>query len=232
MKKGFSSWAVSGMCFLGGICWLPTNAFSWSPPDGFVDTPYLWTNNLEFDGCVGTGMSLAEGLRLDPREISLPPNAQNGNIFVRRYWAPNDSGGRTRDDIAAYLQGHWRRVITTNDWYGNSQVNALDTADLEVSTQVKIECSGQGALSKGTAIIPFDEVFANSADETKPIIVLVTPTNAACKGIAVVKTGINEQYNGETVSGFCALELNGGRSNATFNWQAIGTAKVEEKVKQ
>ena len=175
---------------------------------------------------LGQGLEMSDGmLNLTPQDSGLPPNAQNGDIFVRRYYANDDH--EWRDDIAAYLQGQWRRVLTTNDWHDNPIVNgnALATADLEVSTPVKIECSGQSVLSKGTAIIPFDEVFANSADETKPIIVLVTPTDAACKGIAVVKTGINEQYNGETVSGFCALELNGGRSDATFNWQAIATRK-------
>lgn len=88
-----------------------------------------------------------------------------------------------------------------------------------------IQCTGQSALSKGMAIIPFDETFAGSVDAAKPIIVLVTPTDAACKGIAVVKTGINEQIEGKTVSGFCVVELNGGESGSTFNWQALGTRK-------
>lgn len=93
------------------------------------------------------------------------------------------------------------------------------------SASASIQCSGQSALSKGTAIVPFDDAFAGSVDAAKPIIVLVTPTDAACKGIAVVKTGINEQLEGKTVSGFCAVELNGGGSDSTFNWQALGTRK-------
>ncbi|MEJ2745709.1 MAG: hypothetical protein P8123_08520 [bacterium] len=95
----------------------------------------------------------------------------------------------------------------------------------DTSSGSSIQCTGQSALSRGTAIVLFDDSFVDSVDETKPVIVLVTPTDAACEGIAVVRTGINEQVGDRTLSGFYAVELNDGDSASTFNWQAIGTRK-------
>ena len=201
-----------------------------------ISTPYIWTNNLEFDGAVGNSMDsqtvgIGEMLNLAARNISLPANGTNGNMFVRHYWAPKDNGGngRYRDDLALFAEGHWYRLITEDYWYGNpvTQRGTANTADSQVSTPVKIECSGQGMLSKGQAAILFDETFATSVDKDKPVLVLVTPTSANCKGIAVVRKAVGEEIDGKTVSGFLALELNGGKSNSTFDWQAIGTTKVE-----
>ena len=74
--------------------------------------------------------------------------------------------------------------------------------------------SGGGELVEGTCTIELDPEFLEHViiDKENPMRVLVTPTDGNCNGIAVVE---------KTEAGFTVQELNGGISNATFDWQAV-----------
>jgi hypothetical protein len=117
MRNGFGFWATVGVCFFGAVFCFQSTALSqcFEPEEECISTPYIWTNDLEFDGAAGAGISLSDKMRLTPQSISLPATADNGDMFIRHYWAETQS--QWRDDIAVYLQGAWRRVLTTDDWY-------------------------------------------------------------------------------------------------------------------
>ncbi|MCX6340616.1 MAG: hypothetical protein NTX71_11975 [Candidatus Aureabacteria bacterium] len=136
------------------------------------------------------------------------------------------------------LEVHGRNILDEIDWIlenccESKSMRGAESAEGGKSSPVTAKDStilsaGQAQLSKGSAIIMFDEVFSKEADESKPVIVVVTPTSADCNGMAVMKTEINEVRKGQTFSGFYVAELNGGNSNATFNWQAVATRKSEK----
>lgn len=227
MKRAVAFWMVVGLVGLGNLLCFPSNGCceyfeylgtSYFNVESFADiiegyVGGLSAGDLSVDGETWSGSIVASYLNVESA-------AGINELTVNGIWVG------TTDFYAAFLALE-DEVDThiTND-------EMLNCGDVEgclwksgASSGASIQCSGQGALSKGMAIVPFDETFASSADATKSIIVLVTPTDAACKGIAVVKTGINKQVEGKTVSGFCAVELNGGESGSTFNWQALGTRK-------
>lgn len=203
MRNGFSFLAVVGICFLGTVFCFQSVALSQCSEPACIVTSYIYTDDLEFDGCAGGTMSV-------------------GTLTVDSIWVGTTNFYSAfldlKDDVDTHIGAD--EILDCGDVEGCSSKRVGST-----SADASIQCTGQGVLSKGTAIVLFDETFAGSVDATKPVIVLVTPTNAACEGIAVVRTGINEQVAGRTVSGFYAVELNDGESDSTFNWQAIATRK-------
>ena len=149
-----------------------------------------------------------------------------------------DVGSGNLDIGSGNLIVQERNILDEIDWIlenccESKSMRGAESAEGGKSSPVTAKDStilsaGQGQLSKGSAIIMFDEVFSKEADESKPVIVVVTQTSADCNGMAVVKTEINEVRKGQTFSGFYVAELNGGNSNATFNWQAVATRKSEK----
>jgi hypothetical protein len=94
------------------------------------------------------------------------------------------------------------------------------------STQVEIVLSGSGKLEKGEALIDFAKVeldsenksganFTDIVDPEIPLKIILTPTEPT-RGLYVA-----EKYS----QGFKAKELDGGTSNATFDWIVIGRRK-------
>ncbi len=75
---------------------------------------------------------------------------------------------------------------------------------------------GSGRLKEGRAYVEIDPVFLETVkiDRNHPYRVIVTPTDE-CNGVYVVKKD----------KGFEVIELNGGKSNATFDYQIIAYRK-------
>ncbi len=86
------------------------------------------------------------------------------------------------------------------------------------STGVEIVLSGSAKLDKGEVLVDFGQVdkdFIEIIDEAAPLKISVTPTEL-CAGLYVA-----EKYP----QGFKVKELNGGTSNAAFDWIVIGKRK-------
>ncbi|MCF8369330.1 MAG: hypothetical protein K9G76_09835 [Bacteroidales bacterium] len=81
-----------------------------------------------------------------------------------------------------------------------------------VSTDATIQTSGYATLNNGESDIAFDKTFADAVSSTAPIIVTVTPVGNS-----------NGVYLSEVSSaGFKIVENNGGKSNVSVNYIAIG----------
>lgn len=87
------------------------------------------------------------------------------------------------------------------------------------STSVDITTRGTGELKNGSTFVAFKEAFKNSISMSEPINITVTPTSET-NGVYV--TGITNE-------GFYVKENQKGKSNASFNWVAIGTKSGFEK---
>jgi hypothetical protein len=81
-----------------------------------------------------------------------------------------------------------------------------------VSTHATVQTSGYASLTNGKSNIAFDEVFANAVSSETPIVVTVTPVGNS-----------NGVYLAEVSNtGFKVIENNGGKSNVTITYIAIG----------
>jgi len=81
-----------------------------------------------------------------------------------------------------------------------------------VSTEVTIQTSGYASLINGESNINFDESFSNAVSKSEPIIVTITPTGNS-NGVYLKQVDS---------SGFKVVENNGGKSNVTITYIAIG----------
>jgi hypothetical protein len=81
-----------------------------------------------------------------------------------------------------------------------------------VSTDVTVQTSGFSTLSKGVCRIEFDDDFKRVVSPDVPVIVTVTPTGNS-NGVYVSEV---------TKDGFTVMENNGGKSNVTVTFIAIG----------
>ena len=79
------------------------------------------------------------------------------------------------------------------------------------SEQSEIVLSGSATLESGRAVISFEHMYSEIIDQTRPMKISVTLTSEA-NGIFV---------SDKTSVGFEVQELQGGTSNATFDWVAI-----------
>ena len=87
------------------------------------------------------------------------------------------------------------------------------------STDMDIVARGSASLTDGRAMITFDKTYEKAFSNDVPLTVIVTPTSE-CNGILVID---------KSASGFTAKELLNGKSNATFDWIAIGRIKGYEQ---
>jgi hypothetical protein len=83
------------------------------------------------------------------------------------------------------------------------------------SQKAEIALSGTGQLVNGSAVIVFDDISQHIISGGTPIKVTVTLT-ADAQGVYVTD---------KTIHGFTVHELNGGTSNATFDWMAVARRK-------
>jgi hypothetical protein len=90
-------------------------------------------------------------------------------------------------------------------------------------SQVWLVDQGQGQLKQGVATVTLDPIFAEmvTIDDQHPTLVQITLTGEA-KGVYVTD---------KTAYGFTVRELQGGTSNATFDWQVSALRKGYEETR-
>jgi hypothetical protein len=86
-----------------------------------------------------------------------------------------------------------------------------------------VEHFGEAALSDGRADVQLDPLFLETVtiDEEHPMKVFVQLHNEACQGAAVKKSR----------NAFSVVELNGGRSNGTFDYRVVARRKGYEDTR-
>jgi hypothetical protein len=120
-----------------------------------------------------------------------------GAFIEGENYATYSKGTSFHDGLDVHLQktGNNNTVLYTN-----------------VSTDATVQTSGYASLINGESNIAFDEVFAHAVSSETPIVVTVTPDGNS-NGVY-----LSEVSN----SGFKVIENNGGKSNVTITYIAIG----------
>ena len=119
-----------------------------------------------------------------------------------------------------YTEGGSYALYSNGDVFTNGMdVHLQDTETpsmavlyTNVSTDVTVQTSGYGTLSKGTCHIEFDDDFKKVVSADIPVVVTVTPTGN-CNGVYV---------SAVTKEGFTVVENNGGKSSVIVSFIAIG----------
>lgn len=140
-------------------------------------------------------------------------NATNG-YYALTAWNNTGTGASVR---GLYVQGHG---YATGSW----QTFLADggTGFSLVSKDMEIVASGTGSLLNGAADITFEPEFSRAVSEAVVLKVIVTPTSD-CNGVFVSK---------KSSTGFSIQELMGSKSNATFDWIALGRLRGgEQRIK-
>ncbi|HBD25485.1 hypothetical protein [Flavobacterium sp.] len=138
--------------------------------------------------------------------------------FMGGYVKGNQFGLMTQgDDFGMYVQGNTitNKPIVQLTETNNAQRTISYTA---TSTEVDVTTRGVGKLSNGESYITFKEAFKNLVSNNEAINITVTPTGET-NGVYISKV---------TNDGFYIKENKNGKSNASFNWTAIGTRKGYE----
>jgi len=138
---------------------------------------------------------------------------QNDNNTYYALTAYNNTG------TGASVKGLYVRggATATGGWatYLGDGANgySLTSPDMEVIT------SGSGRLANGQSSVAIESDFSAAVSDEVPLKVIVTPTSA-CNGVFVAD---------KNASGFTVQELAAGKSEATFDWIAIGRIKGYEQ---
>jgi len=119
-----------------------------------------------------------------------------------------------------YAEGENYAMFSNGPVYKNNldihlQDNGTGTSTVlytNVSTDATIQTCGTATLSNGMMSIVFDQAFAASVSSEAPVIVTVTPVGNS-NGVYLSEVSGN---------GFTVVENNGGKSNVTVNYIAIG----------
>ena len=115
------------------------------------------------------------------------------------------------ENYAMYSNG----VVFKNNLDVHLQENGTGTNTVlytHVSTDATIQTCGVATLSNGTKSIEFDQAFSASVSSEAPVIVTVTPVGNS-NGVYLSEVSGN---------GITVVENNGGKSNVTVNYIAIG----------
>jgi hypothetical protein len=80
---------------------------------------------------------------------------------------------------------------------------------------------GSGRLEKGSAVVRFDDTFADTLNAGVEYHVFLTP-KGDCKGLYVT---------GKTAGGFTVHELGGGKSTIAFDWRIVAKRKGMESLR-
>lgn len=121
------------------------------------------------------------------------------------------------NEFGMYVQGNTitnEPIVQLTD-SNNAQRTISYTA---TSIEVDVTTRGTGKLSNGESFITFKEAFKNLVSENEVVNITITPTGET-NGVFISKV---------TKEGFYVKENLNGRSNASFNWTAIGTRKGYE----
>lgn len=120
-----------------------------------------------------------------------------------------------------YSEGQNYAIYANGDVYKDKldvhlQDNGTETRTVlytNTSTDVTVQTSGKAVLSGGRAVISFSPAFEAALSSDESLVITVTPIGAS-NGVYLDQV---------TKSGFTVVENNGGRSNVTVNYIAIGT---------
>ena len=125
-------------------------------------------------------------------------------------------------EIGMYVQGATvatAPIVQLSDVAGE---NTRVASYVSTSTKVDVSSRGVGKLKEGTVFVAFEKGFGGLLSADEAITVTVTPTSET-NGVFVSEV---------TKDGFYVRENQKGKSNASFNWIAIGTrAGFENGVK-
>jgi len=174
----------------------------------------------------------------------------SGGTEYGAYWTSSGSGAGRRRPSPDYNDGEAHINIGTGGWgdlfgadihgniygayieggryalytHGNNFTDGLNVQLIErpgddpiigyttISNDVTVIASGRASLVSGTANVRFDVNFAEIISSEEPVIVNVTPI-----------VGCNPLYLASSdEKGFTVIESDGGYSNGSFNWIAIG----------
>ena len=116
--------------------------------------------------------------------------------------------------FANYTQG---KNITNESFIVLDDKNdgSISVSYASTSMNLDIQDKGMGKLESGTSYIQFDKNYSEIIDDSKPIIVTVTPIGES-NGVHIVSVDKN---------GFRIKENGNGSSNVSFNWIAIAEKK-------
>lgn len=138
--------------------------------------------------------------------------------FMGGYVKGNQYGLITKgEEFGMYVQGNTitNEPIVQLTETNNTKRTITYTA---TSTEVDVTTRGVGKLSNGESYITFKEAFKNLVSNNEAINITITPTGET-NGVYISKV---------SKDGFFVKENLNGKSNATFNWTAIGTRKGYE----
>jgi hypothetical protein len=125
------------------------------------------------------------------------------------YWAL-----QVGDGIAGNLQEG-----ISDGWYAyKSSSKGAIAVPTPISVTEDVYASGTARIANGSATIPYPYPFSDLISSEIPVVITVTPTEE-CNGLYISET---------RADGFAVKEMNGGRSNASFNWIAVGREKGKE----
>jgi hypothetical protein len=119
-----------------------------------------------------------------------------------------------------YTEGENYAIYAKGDVYNDKldihlQDNGTGTRTVlytNTSTDVTVQTSGKAVLSGGRAMISFSPAFAAALSSDESLVITITPIGES-NGVYLDQV---------TKSGFSVVENNGGRSNVTVNYIAIG----------
>ena len=135
----------------------------------------------------------------------------SGTYAVSAMGTSNDAPGLYVRGYMVAKGGYFKSVSTST---GNVLTSAV------TSPSAKFFISGSGDLNNGMASVAFDQVFVEAVTPDAELSVLLTPT-ADCNGLYVASKSQN---------GFVVRELQGGISDASFDWIAIVRSPIHEEL--
>jgi hypothetical protein len=136
----------------------------------------------------------------------------NNNYYALTAYNNTGTGGTVK---GLYVQGN---AYATGGW--SSFLADGKTGFSLTSPNMEVVMSGSGSLSDGQARISFDQSTQDAISENIPLKVIITPTSE-CNGVFV---------SNKSSEGFAVKELISGKSNASFDWIAIGRMKGYEQT--
>lgn len=180
---------------------------------------------LGYKGLTGTSYSVYGGGANDDISVGNSGN-KSANNTANNHIGLGINGGF----MGGYVKGNQYGLVSQGKEFGmyvqgktivnEPIVNLVDTNSGEravtytaTSTNVDVTTRGTAALQNGETFVSFSAAFKNLISHTEGINVTVTPTSET-NGVYVSKV---------TPQGFYIKENKSGKSNASFNWVAIGT---------
>ncbi len=186
----------------------------------------------------GTGQAI-EGMGNNTNMPGLP-SAGTGNAFSGTTYGLFSAQTTNANTGVAAIYAQDARTgdfVTVNAWQGGThyKINSniaggpVTSAGYDLSgNKVLLHCPetpefyyedyGEGQLVSGKMHVDLDPTYANNIviSGKHPLRVFIQLDDTTCKGVAVIN---------KTASGFDVIELNGGKSSASFEWHIVCNVK-------